>query len=113
MRDDRERLQDILEAIELIEKYAAQGRAAFEQNELIQVWFLQHLQIVGEASRALSAHLRESHPEVSWGKIIGMRNILVHHYFEIDLPVVWNSVELELPVLKRQVAAIIREWEEV
>jgi uncharacterized protein with HEPN domain len=113
MRDDRERLQDIIEAIELIEKYAAQGRTAFEQNELIQVWFLQHLQIIGEASRALSANLRESHPEVSWGKIIGMRNILVHHYFEIDLPVVWNSVVLELPVLKSQVGAIIREWEEV
>jgi uncharacterized protein with HEPN domain len=111
MRDDRERLQDILEAIELIEKYAAQGRTAFEENELIQTWFLQHLQIIGEASRALSATLREGHPEVSWAKIIGMRNILVHHYFEIDLPVVWNSVELELPVLKRQVTAIIRELE--
>jgi len=109
MRDDRERLQDILDAIESIEKYAAQGRAVFEQSELIQVWFRQHLQIIGEASRNLSADIREGHPEVSWAKIIGMRNILVHHYFEVDLPVVWNAVEHELPNLKRQVVAILKE----
>ena len=60
MRDDRERLLDILESVELIEKYAAKGRAAFEQDELIQTWFLQHLQIIGEASRALSA-ISENH----------------------------------------------------
>lgn len=108
MRDDRERLKDILEAIELIEKYAAKGRATFEQDELIQIWFLQHLQIIGEACRSLSANIRESHPEVPWAKIIGMRNILVHHYFEIDLPVVWNAVERELPDLKRKVAAMLK-----
>ncbi len=109
MRDNRERLRDILESIELIEKYSAKGRAAFEQDELIQVWFLQHLQIIGEASRSLSAKIRELHPEVSWSKIIGMRNILVHNYFEIDLPVVWNAVEHELPQLKNQVTAILQE----
>jgi len=97
MRDDRQRLQDILEAIELIEKYASKGRAAFEQDELIQIWFLRHLQIIGEASRALSDNIRESYPEIPWAKIIGMRHILVHNYFEIDLPIVWNTVELELP----------------
>jgi uncharacterized protein with HEPN domain len=57
----------------------------------------------------LSANIRESHPEVPWTKIIGMRNILVHNYFEIDLPVVWNAVEHELPDLKKQVRAILKE----
>jgi len=109
MRDDRERLKDILDAIEQIEKYAAKGRAVFEQDELIQIWFLQHLQIIGEASRALSAYIRETHPEVPWAKIIGMRHILVHNYFEIDLPLVWNAVERELPELKRQITSIIKE----
>ena len=54
MRDDREKLRDILEAIERIERYAVLGRGRFETDELIQTWFIQHLQIVGEASRALS-----------------------------------------------------------
>jgi uncharacterized protein with HEPN domain len=112
MRDDRERLRDILEAMERIETYSAKGRAAFEQDELIQIWFLRHLQIIGEASRALSTNIRETHPEVPWAKIIGMRNILVHNYFEIDLPVVWNAVERELPKLKRQLTSIIRKMGE-
>lgn len=51
MRDERERLLDIQEAVERIERYAARGRAAFEQDELIQIWVLYHLQIIGEAAR--------------------------------------------------------------
>lgn len=49
MRDDRERLLDILEAIERIEKYTARGRSVFDKDELIQTWVLHHLQIIGEA----------------------------------------------------------------
>ncbi|MEQ8961201.1 MAG: DUF86 domain-containing protein [Coleofasciculus sp. C2-GNP5-27] len=107
MRSDREKLYDILEAIERIERYAIQGRQSFAENELIQTWFIQHLQIIGEASRALSADTRNQHPEVPWSKIIGMRNILTHNYFEIDLDVVWSAVENDLPDLKRQIEAIL------
>jgi uncharacterized protein with HEPN domain len=108
MRDDREKLRDILEAIERIDKYAIQGRQSFEQNELIQTWFIQHLQIIGEASRTLAADIRLQHPEVPWSQIIGMRNILTHNYFEIDLDVVWSAVERDLPNLKQQIQAILR-----
>ena len=54
MRDDRVYLLDILEAIERIEKYTAQGREAFEADELIQPWVVHHIQIIGEATRKLS-----------------------------------------------------------
>ena len=54
MRDPRERLQDILEAIGHIDRYAARGREAFEADELIQSWFVRHLQIIGEAARAFT-----------------------------------------------------------
>jgi uncharacterized protein with HEPN domain len=108
MRDDREKLQDILEAIERIDRYAVQGRQAFEQNELIQTWFTQNLQVIGEASRSLSSVIRDQHPEVPWSKMIGMRNILTHNYFEIDLDIVWLAVEQELPSLKQAIAAILR-----
>jgi uncharacterized protein with HEPN domain len=66
MRDDRERLLDIQEAIERIEKYATRGRDTFEHDELIQTWILHNLQILGEAARAISADLKQQHPEVSW-----------------------------------------------
>jgi uncharacterized protein with HEPN domain len=107
VRDNREKLRDILEAIERIEKYAVQGRKAFEENELIQNWFIQHLQIIGEASRVLSADIRDENPQVPWSQMIGMRNILTHNYFEIDLDVVWLVVERELPNLKPQIEAIL------
>ncbi|OGW89400.1 MAG: nucleotidyltransferase [Omnitrophica bacterium RIFCSPLOWO2_01_FULL_50_24] len=108
MRDDRERLQDILEAIERIERYSAKGRKAFESDELVQNWIVRHLQIIGEATRSLSLDLREKHPDISWSKIIGMRNILVHDYFGIDVDVVWSAVERDLPELKRKITALLK-----
>jgi uncharacterized protein with HEPN domain len=109
MRDDRERLLDMQEAIERIERYTAQGCEAFEQDELIQTWILHHLQILCEAARAISADFKQQHPAVAWPQLAGMRNILVHHYFGIDLAIVWAAVERELPVLKQQVAALLGE----
>ncbi len=108
MRDDREKLQDILEAIERIERYAVKGRQAFEQDELIQTWFTHNLQVIGEASRSLSSAIRDQHPEVPWSNIIGMRNILTHNYFEVDLDIVWLAIEQELPSLKQSIKAIVR-----
>ena len=109
MRDDGERLLDILDAIRQIEKYAVRGFDAFSQNELIQVWFTRHLQIIGEAARSLSPNLTDKYPAVPWGEIIGLRNVLVHNYFEIDLEVVWGIVQDDLPPLKNQVETILRD----
>lgn len=109
MRDDRERLLDIQEAIERIEKYSACGREKFEQDELIQTWVLHHLQIIGEAVRALSTELTQKHSEVAWAKIVGMRNILVHNYFNIDAAIVWAVIENDLPILKQQVTELLDE----
>lgn len=101
MRDDRERLLDILEAIERIEKYTARGRSIFDEDELIQTWVLHHLQIIGEAVRALSPETTSNTEEIEWSKIIGMRNILVHNYFSIDTDVVWAVIENDLHLLKK------------
>ncbi len=108
MRSDSEKLKDILEAIIRIEKYAIQGKTSFEEDELIQTWFVQNLQIIGEASRALSGDFREQHSEMPWSQMIGMRNILVHNYFEIDTEIVWSVIERNLPELKAQIETILR-----
>jgi uncharacterized protein with HEPN domain len=100
-------LEDILEAIARIEHYSARGWEAFEQDELIQNWVVRHLQIIGEAARALPEEVRGLAPEVPWPKIIGMRHILVHNYFDIDAEVVWNVVELDLPGLKREIGKML------
>ena len=107
MKRDRQRLEDILEAIERIEKYAGGGRASFDGDELVQTWIVHHLQIIGEAVRGLSEAIRNAHPDIPWSQIAAMRNILVHDYFGIDLEEVWVAVARDVPVLKAKVVAIL------
>ena len=109
MRDDRKRIIDILDAIERIEKYATSGKDAFEREELIQVWMVYHLQMIGEAARYFSESFRIKHSEIPWSKIIGMRNILTHRYFGIDTDVVWAVIENDLPDLKNKIALILND----
>ena len=83
MRDPRERVRDMLEAIAAIERYLHRGKDELERDELLQCWFVHNLQIIGEAAKALPEEVRALAPEVEWHKIIGMRNVLVHGYFAI------------------------------
>ncbi len=64
MKADRERLDHILESIQRIEKYSGRGLEAFKRDELVQSWIVRHPQIIGEASRKLSAEFRAQHPDI-------------------------------------------------
>ena len=112
MRSERERLLDIMEAIERIERYAEQGKSAFEADELIQNWMVNHISMIGEACRSLSNEFKAEHANVPWADIIGMRNILVHHYFGIDEDAVWSVVEKDIPELKFNIETILKNLEE-
>jgi uncharacterized protein with HEPN domain len=107
MRDDRARLQDILEAVEHIEKYGARGRAAYERDELVQTWIIHYLLVLGEAASGLSVEFRKRHPEKVWAEAVGRRNIHIHRYFGVEVDLVWPVVESDLPVLKRMVQDIL------
>jgi len=109
VRETKERVQDVLEAIERIERRVGMGWPTFESDEMLQVWVLHHLQIIGEACRAMPEGFRTQHPKVPWPRIIGMRHILVHHYFDIDTRLVWSTVVDDLPPLKSAVIDILRE----
>ncbi|MGC8552886.1 MAG: DUF86 domain-containing protein, partial [Phycisphaerae bacterium] len=65
------------------------------------------LEIIGEAARGLSAHTRHNHPEVPWAKMIGMRDRLVHGYYDINLDIVWQTVTTDLPTVKPFIQAIL------
>lgn len=108
MRDDRERLLDILEAISNIEKYVTKGKDAFFQEELIQVWIVHYIQVIGEATAHLSEELRERHSGIPWVDIVSMRNVLVHHYFGIDLYQIWDTATIDMPNLRREIELILK-----
>jgi uncharacterized protein with HEPN domain len=111
VKDPAERLHDILEAIAAIERHLDGDKTAFEHDELRQAWFLRHLQIIGEAARALPSEVRNLAPAIPWPKIIGMRNVLVHGYFDIDTDIVWQAVTRDLPVLKPAVVSLLERVE--
>jgi uncharacterized protein with HEPN domain len=111
MRDDRERLADISTAIDRILEKTAQGKAAFDADEMLQVWVLHHLQIIGEAARCLSDEFRQRHLDKVWSKAAGMRHILVHHYFQIDAEQIWNVVQHELTPLRERVQGILASYD--
>lgn len=99
----------MLRAIERIDPYVIGGRDAFSADPVGQVWVVHHLEILGEAGRSVSAEVRAAHPEVPWSKIVGMRNVLIHHYFEIDVDRLWGTIASDLPSLRSQLAAIAVE----
>lgn len=107
MRDGNERLLDILEAIEEIERYAVRGSEAFLQDELVQVWMVHHLQIIGEAASRLPPDLRTASPGVPWKQVIGLRNILVHAYFRVDPDEIWAVVDHDIPALREEVVRLL------
>jgi uncharacterized protein with HEPN domain len=113
LRNDREWLLDILDALKKIEKYSSRGYDAFAEEELLQIWVIHYLEVVGEASNHISKALLEKHTDIPWADIVGLRNILVHQYFGIDLKRVWETVEVDLPVLKKRIEEILAELEHI
>lgn len=109
MSSDRERLLDILDAIGKIERNPVRDMDALADDEKQQVWIIHHLQIIGEAAYRLSQRFRAEHREIPWEAIIGMRHVLVHGYFEIDLDIVWAAVQRDLPPLRDAIAAILAQ----
>ena len=109
MRGDRDRLIDILEAIARISRYTSLGRSAFDGDELIQNWIVHHLEIIGEACTRISPELRAANAVVPWRGYIGMRNILVHQYFGIDLEPVWLAATGELEALRKVIEEILAD----
>jgi uncharacterized protein with HEPN domain len=108
VRPDEDRLRDILDAIAAIQRRVPTlDRSAFDADELLRVWCLHHLTVIGEATARLSEELRSRHPEVPWREIVGMRNAIVHGYFTVDWDEVWVVVERDLERLRRGIESVV------
>ena len=107
-RDDTVYLRHIVDAIHRIERHlGGVSRDEFFESELVQDAVVRQLEIIGEAARNVSDDFRQAHAEVPWTEIVGMRNRLIHAYFRVDLAIVWEIVEGDLPLLKDQIDRLI------
>ena len=109
MKDDRAYLRHILECLDAIRAYTAEGRDRFLTDRKTQKATLRELQELAESTQRLSSHLKEKRPETPWRDISGFRNVLVRDYLGINLARIWAVVERDLPPLRAAVAAMLRE----
>ncbi len=109
MKDDRLYLIHIKECIERVIMYTEEGKDVFFADTKTQDAVMRNLQILAESTQRLSDSLKELNPEVDWRNISGFRNFAVHEYLSIDLKMIWDIVEQDLPVLEEQIEAILSE----
>lgn len=107
---DKIRLQHALDAIETIEGYISDADfQVFSENLMMQDACIRQLQVIGESCRNVSPELREKYPEVPWSQIVGLRIIVIHQYFGVDIRVIWEVIQRDIPVFKVQVKRIVEE----
>ncbi len=107
MREHSGRLRDILEALDRIDERTPATRDALAADALVQVWVVHHLRIIGEAVAALPPEVRAGAPEIPWASIVGMRNVLVHQYFAVDVAAVWDVLRKDLGPLRAAVERLL------
>ncbi len=108
MRPERLYLQDMVEAADNISFHiAARSRERFLGDRTVKAAVLHELTVIGEAAARLPAEFRDRHPEVPWSKIVAFRNLVVHEYFGLDWPIVWDTATTLVPGLREQVARVL------
>ncbi|MDP1695991.1 MAG: DUF86 domain-containing protein, partial [archaeon] len=101
-------VRHILESIEKIEKYSANiSKDEFLKDDELQDAIVRRLEIIGEAAKNISSDFKNKYPKILWKEISGMRDKLTHQYFGIDLEIVWNVLEKDLPNLKKIIQEIL------
>lgn len=112
---DKERLQHILEAINRIIRYTSNKTYDdLVNDDMMYYAVVKNIEIIGEAANMLTQQFITTHPQTPWKQVKGMRNYIVHEYFQIDDTVVWGVVTKNLPLLKDEITKYIEEtdWEE-
>jgi len=111
-RDWRLRLQDILEAVEKILRYTrGMSFEEFEGDEKTVDAVIRNFTVLGEAAGQIPKEIEERYSELPWAEMRGMRHILIHEYFGVSLPIVWETIQKDLPPLAAKLRSVLEQTE--
>jgi uncharacterized protein with HEPN domain len=108
-RDYKVYLEDMLQAVEKILRYCSGlSFETFSADDKTLDAVVRNLEILGEAAKQVPDSIRKDYPAVDWMKISGLRDILIHQYFGIDVVIIWDIVQHKIPVLQRQIVQMLK-----
>ena len=103
-------LRDIIEAMESIERFIeGMNFEDFVADDKTVSAVLRKLEIIGEAAKHIPSHIRERYDDVPWKQMAGMRDKLIHFYFGVDYELVWRTVTVRIPEIKKRLIEILSE----
>jgi uncharacterized protein with HEPN domain len=111
VKDDRFYLLHVRDSIDRILSYTQDGPECFLADTKTQDAVIRNLEVIGEAVKSLSENRKSAHPDIPWKQIAGMRDTLIHRYFGVDLTLVWDVVEKEIPTFRARIDSMLSPHE--
>jgi len=110
VEDDPTRIKHIFDACkEIIQFTNSTSKSQFEINKILAYASVHLIEIIGEAASSVTLELKQKYSTIPWKHIIGMRNRLIHGYFDIDLDIVWQTIKNDIPNLLKEIVNIIEQ----
>ena len=109
-KDDLAFIEHILESINAIKEFSKNiSKEELISNRLKQSAIVREIEIIGEAVKNISENLKNKNREIEWKDIAGTRDKMIHHYFGVDLNIVWEIIKKDLPILEKQIKNIKKD----
>ncbi len=107
--NEADRLRHMLDAAQAAIAFAAgKSRADLEADRMLQFALVRAVEVIGEAASGLPPEYKAGHTGIPWRAIVGMRNRLIHGYFQVDLNILWETVTRDIPALIPELQALTR-----
>ena len=111
-RDVKLYVKDILEAIKAIEKFVeGMNFENFKEDDKTSSAVIRKFEIIGEATKNIPQSIKEKYPHIPWKEMAGFRDKLIHFYFGIKYDIVWDTIKLRLPELKKNIERVLKDLE--
>jgi uncharacterized protein with HEPN domain len=107
LKNDHAYTDHIINCIKKIRKFVKGiDKKEFSKNELIQDAIIRNFEVIGEASKKISPDFKKVYYDIPWKEISGMRDKLIHDYLGVDIDVIWKTIEIDLPILLKELKKI-------